>query len=49
MDFTRDGIILSVSDSAHIDCLKAKGWDVVDKTAESTPAKAKTPRRKNDD
>lgn len=26
MKFSRDGKTLEVSDPAHIDCLKAKGW-----------------------
>ena len=27
LKFTRNGKILEVSDPAHVDCLKAKGWE----------------------
>lgn len=48
MVFTRDGITLSVSDRAHIDCLKAKGWQEVKIAPKTATTKTKTARRKND-
>ena len=29
MLFVKDGQKLEVTDAAHIDCLKAKGWEIV--------------------
>lgn len=44
MKFEKDGVVYEVTDKTHIDCFKAKGWNVVggqDETKEQETAKNK--------
>lgn len=36
MKFQKDGIVYDVTDKAHIDCFKAKGWEMVKEQKEQT-------------
>ena len=40
MLFSKDGRFLDVTDKSHIDCLKAKGWQVVVEKIEKPKTKA---------
>lgn len=45
MLFEKDGNTLEVFDAAHIDCLKAKGWTVVEPKKAEKPAEQKRTKK----